>query len=233
MNVFSGSKENHNPEWESEDEKDENEDRPLLLESNRDQPGFIPIRPPDLASSVFTEVSFKPEELPHSTREDLVNRCNNLKKQRSAARQRLEDAKIDLANSRSERSDRLDDNYFVEKLSQLRYTIKQWAVTYFTNSSRHITRRADKAFSHLTDNFASYLEAPHHRPLLIQALLWDQLQDRIFNPCTGHFGYIWAGRHGIRNMRLPKLRAPKLRPLQEVLKPGMHYPTLLSKAYCG
>ena len=66
-------------------------------------------------------------------------------------------------------------------------------------------------FHNLTDNYSTYLKHPEDRPLLIQAFIWNKLQERVFSTLRKGCGYVWAGKLGDR----------KLRPINDTLRKGM------------
>ncbi|KAF1915617.1 hypothetical protein BDU57DRAFT_278484 [Ampelomyces quisqualis] len=145
---------------------------------------------------------------PGSSQDDLVQRFYHLTRERDALRKELQRKSvgphgIPEGNSVGYKS---EEKTLIQELHALRCEIRIWSEEYFagpvkTSSKRPYLHRAKELFSNLTDNYATYLESPAERPLLIQAYIWSTLQQNIFSNWKKGSGYIWAGKLGDKSLR--------------------------------
>ncbi|KAF2715195.1 hypothetical protein K504DRAFT_421737 [Pleomassaria siparia CBS 279.74] len=159
----------------------------------------------------------RPDIRPGSSQDDLIQRFYQVTRERDALRKELQRRSVGPhgipRHSVASVVYKSEEKTLIEELQALRYEIRIWSEEYFsgTLSSRskrpHVHSPRDM-FDSLTDNHAAYLKHPHDRPLLIQAYVWNKLQQRIFNNVQKGCGYVWAGKLGDR----------KLRPINDTLR---------------
>ncbi|KAL5417632.1 hypothetical protein PMIN06_005176 [Paraphaeosphaeria minitans] len=187
----------------SSDESDERDLTPNHLSVNAS-----PLIPPKSPS--------RPDVRPGSSQDDLVKRFYDVARERDALRKELQRQSMAPHGLPAHASVvyKSDEKALISELLGLREEIRLWTEDYFTGTpSASRARRphlhtSKELFSPLTDNYTAYLKHPSDRPLLIQSLLWSQLQHRIFSTLHKGCGYVWAGKLGDR----------KLRPLNDTLR---------------
>ncbi|KAF2108804.1 hypothetical protein BDV96DRAFT_652418 [Lophiotrema nucula] len=96
-------------------------------------------------------------------------------------RRQLQETKIQLALEQSRQPALYDDTYFTDRFKELRYHIRNWAMTHFSHSGGYFTPRAQRRFRGLSPDWATYLNSSYWRPWLIQARVWDKLQRHVFD----------------------------------------------------
>ncbi|KAL5435451.1 hypothetical protein PMIN06_005176 [Paraphaeosphaeria minitans] len=193
----------------SSDESDERDLTPNHLSVNAS-----PLIPPKSPS--------RPDVRPGSSQDDLVKRFYDVARERDALRKELQRQSMAPHGLPAHASVvyKSDEKALISELLGLREEIRLWTEDYFTGTpSASRARRphlhtSKELFSPLTDNYTAYLKHPSDRPLLIQSLLWSQLQHRIFSTLHKGCGYVWAGKLGDR----------KLRPLNDTLRKGIFFP---------
>jgi hypothetical protein len=170
---------------------------------------------------------------PGSSQDDLVQRFYQVTRERDALRKELQRKSMGPHGipARASVVYRSDEKTLIEGLQALRYEIRVWSEEYFggqlsSRSKRPHIHSAKELFSNLTDNYAAYLKHHQDRPLLIQAYVWNKLQQRIFSNLLKGCGYVWAGKLGDR----------KLRPINDTLRKGerylrLHMPTCSSLTF--
>ena len=129
-----------------------------------------------------------------------------LKKDRENNLADLYRAVDDLHNLQSERDCRIADEVFISSWGKLRYDIKNWAATYFVGKSR-INRRdwrgrsSKPDFSRLSRDYKDYMRSENYRYILIQAFMWQQLIENVFNDSNN--GLYWADKthNGLRSIQ--------------------------------
>lgn len=182
------------------------ENSPVPKGSSRNSITPSPLLPPKSPS--------RPEVKPGSSQDDLVERFYQVTRERDALRKQLQ--RKSMGSNGIPRSSviyKSEEKTLVEELLALRYEIRNWTEEYFSGplSSRkkrpHVHSAKDM-FENLTDNYSTYLKHTQDRPLLIQAYLWNKMQQRIFNNLLSGCGYFWAGKLGDR----------KLRPINDTLR---------------
>ena len=119
----------------------------------------------------------------------------------------LHSAVDDLHNLQSEPDCRIADEIFISSWGKLRYDIKNWAATYFVGKPRNNPRgwfrgRSSKPdFSRLSSDYKAFMRSENYRYILIQAFLWQQLIENVFNDtCNGLY---WADQthNGLRSIQ--------------------------------
>jgi len=82
-----------------------------------------------------------------------------------------------------------DDNYFRQKFSNLRESIKDWAFRNFpkkpSKSAAKVSESAHNALGAVNSFYLTYLESSEHRPYFVQAYVWRYLGLHVFG------GKIW------------------------------------------
>lgn len=171
--------------------------------------GASPLLPPKSPS--------RPDIKAGSSQEDLVERFYQVTRERDALRKELQ-RRSTGAYSGIQRASviyKSDEKTLIEELRQLRNEIRNWTEEYFGGPASNRKKRphvhsSREMFESLTDNYTAYLKHATDRPLLIQAYLWNKMQQRIFSNLVSGCGYFWAGKLGDR----------KLRPINDTLRKG-------------
>jgi len=82
-----------------------------------------------------------------------------------------------------------DDNYFQQKFSNLRQSIKEWAFRNFpkkpSKSAAKVSESVHNALGAVNSSYLTYLESSEHRPYFVQAYVWRYLGLHVFG------GKIW------------------------------------------
>lgn len=152
----------------------------------------------------------RPDVRPGSRQEDLVQRFYQVTRERDALRKELQRKSVGAhgipRHSIASVVYKSEERTLIEELQALRYEICKWSEEYFsgplTSRSKRLHINSTKElFGSLTDNHAAYIKHPHERPLLIQAYVWNRLQQRVFNNIQKGCGYVWAGKLGDRKLR--------------------------------
>jgi hypothetical protein len=82
-----------------------------------------------------------------------------------------------------------DDNYFQQKFSNLRQSIKEWAFRTFSNKqtkgAAKVSESVHNALGAVNSFYLTYLESSEHRPYFVQAYVWRYLGLHVFG------GKIW------------------------------------------
>ncbi|KAF2112208.1 hypothetical protein BDV96DRAFT_171950 [Lophiotrema nucula] len=148
------------------------------------------------------------------SQDDLVQRFYQITRERDALRKELQRKSMGPNGvPRESVVYKSDEKTLIEDLQALRYEIRIWTEEYFSgplrrrNNHPHMHSARD-LFRNLTDNYGSYLKNNQDRPLLIQAYIWNRLQQKIFSNLFKGSGYMWAGSLGDR----------KLRPINDTLR---------------
>ncbi|KAL4785487.1 hypothetical protein BJX76DRAFT_356043 [Aspergillus varians] len=92
----------------------------------------------------------------------------------------------------------ITDSQLTGLIQQLRYSIRDFAVQYFTGISRTQVNRASLEVWELcmvattpgTDAYLDYIRSPNRCASIIQAMSWRLLESRVFNQ------FVWAGKAG-------------------------------------
>ncbi|KAF2205160.1 hypothetical protein GQ43DRAFT_408044 [Delitschia confertaspora ATCC 74209] len=148
------------------------------------------------------------------SQDDLVERFYQVTRERDALRKQLQRKSMGPNGIlRDSVIYKADEKSLVEELQTLRYEIRNWSEQYFDGPVSNRKKRphvnsSKEMFGNLTDNYSAYLKHSTDRPLLIQAYLWNKLQERIFSNLRNGCGYFWAGKLGDR----------KLRPINDTLR---------------
>ncbi|KAH7386640.1 hypothetical protein DE146DRAFT_177052 [Phaeosphaeria sp. MPI-PUGE-AT-0046c] len=157
----------------------------------------------------------RPEIRPGSSQDDLVQRFYQVTRERDALRKELQRKSIgpDGLPARTSVVYQSEEKPLIEELHALRYEIRIWSEEYFsgpikTSSKRPYLHRSKELFGNLTDNYSAYLKHNDDRPLIMQAYLWNKLQQNVFSNWQKGCGYVWAGKLGDR----------KLRPINDTLR---------------
>ncbi|ORY00300.1 hypothetical protein BCR34DRAFT_592609 [Clohesyomyces aquaticus] len=160
----------------------------------------------------------RPDIRPGSSQDDLVERFYQVTRERDALRKQLQRKSMGQHGIPRQSVDataiyKSEEKTLIEELQALRYEIRSWTEEYFSGPPTSRSRRphvhsAKDLFGSLTDNYQEYLKHPRDRPLLIQAYVWNKLQQRIFTNLFKGCGYVWAGKLGDR----------KLRPINDTLR---------------
>jgi hypothetical protein len=130
-----------------------------------------------------------------SGEDDVEGKVAQLEQQLADVKERLNQAKMELALEQSRRPIVYDDSYFINQLYMLRKQIQDWTVTYFSHAGGHWTKKAERRFRKLSDDWAAYMDDSGRRPRLIQARIWRILQQLLFDPDSKRqFSYIFSGR---------------------------------------
>ena len=137
----------------------------------------------------------------------------SLNKDKETILAELHSAVGDLHNLQSERDYRIADEVFISSWGKLRYDIKNWAATYFAGKPRNNLRdwfRGKPDFSRLSGDYKAFMRSENYRYLLIQAFLWQQLIENVFNDTYN--GLYWAdqthkGLRLIQNRLNPQMTA--------------------------
>lgn len=130
-----------------------------------------------------------------------------------------------LLQERTSKYQGLSDEDLVKRMKILREGVFQWSGAYFTyDGGRYSRSKAQHRFRHLVSDYEAYLGSRELRPWLIQAHLWDLLQENIFEDRTKYYGFVWAG--GVARRRFYTYTSSEERvsrnmlPLDTILKPG-------------
>lgn len=130
-----------------------------------------------------------------------------------------------LLQERTSKYQGLSDEDLVKRMEILREGVFQWSGAYFTyDGGRYSRSKAQHRFRHLVSDYEAYLGSRELRPWLIQAHLWDLLQENIFEDRTKYYGFVWAG--GVARRRFYTYTSSEERvsrnmlPLDTILKPG-------------
>ena len=159
----------------------------------------------------------RPDIKKGSSQDDLVERFYQVTRERDALRKQLQ--RKSVGSNGVPRPDSVlhksEEKTLIEELQALRYEIRVWSEEYFSGALPSRKKRphihtAKELFESLSDNYNTYLKHPQDRPLLIQAYVWNKLQQRIFSNLQKGCGYFWAGKLGDR----------KLRPINDTLRKG-------------
>ena len=109
----------------------------------------------------------------------------------------------------------------------LREGVFQWSGAYFAyDGGRYSRSKALRRFRHLVSDYEAYVGSRELRPWLIQARLWDLLQENIFEDGTRCCCFVWAG--GVARRRFYTYTSSEERigrnmlPLDAILKPGSY-----------
>ena len=113
--------------------------------------------------------------------ETLQNQNVRLERQLAETMERLNQAKTELALEQSRRPTHYSDRYFVAELEALRGQIRDWTNTHFSHAGGHWTPLAEKRFKRLSGDWPAFMEDKCRRPWLIQAYIWNMLQERLFD----------------------------------------------------
>ncbi|KAF2258542.1 hypothetical protein CC78DRAFT_621735 [Lojkania enalia] len=128
---------------------------------------------------------------------ELSVRITELQRELRLVNERLNQTKTQLALEQSKRPVQYDDRYFEDQVLELRHQIRDWTEEFFRNSGGYVTELAKNRFRHITLDWAAYLDDERWRPRLIQARLWDSLQQHIFDAYSEKWsGYLFAGQGG-------------------------------------
>jgi len=137
---------------------------------------------------------------------------DTLNKEKKSILAELHNAVDDLHYLQSERDCRIADEVFLSSWLKLRYDIKNWAATYFTGKPRNTRfRRSRPDFSRLSSDHKTFMQSENYRYLLVQAFLWQQLIENVFDgSCNGLY---WADQthselRSIQNRLNPRMTAP-------------------------
>ena len=125
-------------------------------------------------------------------------------------RREWKQATRDLNKLQAERNFKLDDDTLATAWKQLRYEIKGWAYEHFDGELKGNLWRVTpppKSLTQLVSNLKAYVRSPTHRPLLVQAFVWNRLQRNVFTDETLS-GLIWAGTEHMRFTKLYDLLKP-------------------------
>ncbi|KAH8725384.1 hypothetical protein GQ44DRAFT_826514 [Phaeosphaeriaceae sp. PMI808] len=124
----------------------------------------------------------------------VEERIADLQKQLTITENQLNHAKTELAIEQSRRPTNYNDVYFIEQMDGLRFKIRSWTQTYFSNTGNYWTSKAERRFQKITKDWAAYMEYKTHRPRLMQAYVWYTLQRLLFDPdSTTRFSYLFFG----------------------------------------
>ena len=137
----------------------------------------------------------------------------------------LNQARKALLQERTSKYQGLSDEDLVKRMKILREGVFQWSGAYFTcDGGKYSRHKALHRFRHLVSDHEAYLGSRELRPWLIQARLWDLLQENIFEDRTKYYGFVWAG--GVAKRRFYTYTSSEervsrnMRPLDDILKPG-------------
>lgn len=129
-----------------------------------------------------------------------------------------------LLQERTSKYQGLSDEDLVKRMKILREGVFQWSGAYFTyDGGRYSRSKALHRFRHLVSDYEAYLGSRELRPWLIQARLWDLLQENIFEDRAKYYGFVWAG--GVARRRFYTYTSSEERisrnmaPLDTILKP--------------
>ncbi|OCL06399.1 hypothetical protein AOQ84DRAFT_365818 [Glonium stellatum] len=138
----------------------------------------------------------------------------------------LNQAKGVLLQEHTGRYQGLSDESLAKQMTALRAEIFEWSGAHFTHDGGNYSKsKAVHRFRHLVSDHEAYLGSCVLRPWLIQARLWDLLQENIFGDDRKYFGFIWAC--GIARRRFYTVTSPHERisrnmlPLDVILKPDV------------
>ncbi|KAI1771009.1 hypothetical protein F4818DRAFT_430879 [Hypoxylon cercidicola] len=161
------------------------------------------VTPPAMTPPVMTS----PEE-PSPTVSSLTNELNDEKKLRAEAEKEVLELKdrltaarmkwkqaareLDEARSQNQRFNQVTDDELKSMAEQLRYTIRNFAIQYFSKppSPQQFVLKRHKYDAYLPSTPNShrlYLKRPEHCPLLIERFIWRVLINHIFER------FLWAG----------------------------------------
>ena len=110
-------------------------------------------------------------------------------------RREWKQATAELNKLQRERNYKLDDDTLVREWTQLRYELKNWALTHFNGDFKQKVLKSLplKDIGRLVRDPEAYLRFPESRQLLAQALVWDGIQRKVFGINGPQNGLLWAG----------------------------------------
>ena len=177
-------------------------------ESSYTAPSYVQMRKGASLITLATTPS-SPEVWIGGERDDLLERFYHVSEERDVLWKALQKSKLATCGIPGKATivHRSEEKTLVEEVHALRSGIQIWAEEYFSGhlssrASKPYLRRARKLFCDLTENPKAYLENPEDRPLLIQAYIWSELQQKIFSNWQQGCGYVWAGILGDKQLRL-------------------------------
>lgn len=174
------------------------------------------------ASNTLQEVDFaEPKSLSH---EQLVKLVHRLRSELQSQKLLLNHNRQLLLQQATSKHPGLSDDVIAKRMSFLRNEVFQWASNFFYASVTFGDTSAQD-FGHLSRNYKVYLASPSLRPWLIQARLWDMLQENIFEDKSKYYGYVWAGgitkRRFYNFTRNGELIGRNMESLDALLSPGI------------
>jgi hypothetical protein len=125
--------------------------------------------------------------------DDLVREVSRLYSENIALKNISSSAAMEINSLKTEKNFHRDDDFFVDKVEQLRYKIRNWSGNHFGTDMPHASLKTGKEFvTALTfdaEHALSLFASNSWRPLLVQAVLWDTVAKRVLS----RKGNLWAG----------------------------------------
>ena len=130
-----------------------------------------------------------PENLSSEQLHQLVYR---LQSKIQDQRLQLNQTRKALLQERTSKYQGLSDEDLVKRMKILREEVFQWSGAYFTyDGSRYSRSKALHRFRHLVSDYEAYLGSCELRPWLIQARLWDLLQETFLKIVGSTMALYW------------------------------------------
>lgn len=142
-----------------------------------------------------------------------------LQQQLAEVKERLNEAKMELALQQSKHPASYDDFYFIEQLDGLRSQIRHWTATHFSHAGAYWTIGTERRFRELSENWAAYMEDEDRRPWLIQARIWAILQQLLFDSESDkQYSYLFTGQ--ARNYSVDRMLERGSSPFISLIREG-------------
>jgi len=143
-------------------------------------------RPPKHSQQVsVTEL----EQLLDATEEDVKHKeaeLQCLRLENAGLREEWSNTSASLAATRATVSHVLEDKHFESAWLQLRFDIKNWAITNFSSrvpgslKKWFMTQSPPTSLPELSAYWRDYMKSEDHRPLLVQGFIWSFLGKHVF-----------------------------------------------------
>jgi hypothetical protein len=177
----------------------------------------------DFRSASQAVDTIPPEDL---SPEELYQLVYRLQSKIQDQQLQLNETKEALRQERTNKYQGLSDEDLVKRMKILREGVFQWSAYFTYDGGRYSRSKAQHRFRHLVSDYEAYLGSRELRPWLIQARLWDLLQENIFEDRRKYYGFVWAG--GVARRRFYTYTSSEecisrnMQPLDAILKPGSY-----------
>jgi hypothetical protein len=121
-----------------------------------------------------------------------------LTREKAAIRKQLNEAADANISLEEKKNYNRDEKFFIGEWNTLDYNIRNWASQHFGKNHSKLQPLFGGALKDdlrvLTAYPKNYMDSNDHRPLLIQAFVWNFLVENVFGGPTAHSGTCWAGK---------------------------------------